>query len=275
MDLEKLRLESLNRTRAERLLDRYLVNSVPIMPAVKRVKVDEVTQQRVVQMTSQQGLARVLKYVSDPHKTKKCLSAASKLIVAHSDCLSFDDLSQLVDRVLQIPWSYALAKDLNGVMEAISSRSDACDMHGFNEAKIFASAMAGLSTDDNPAFHKQVQALHQILIDFPAAPEERSLAKQLFVGMLKAAILCPDWKKPGIRSLATAAYKTKAKFSPDCVDGLADVLQKASERCDTQPEAQDPTKPTHSISDGRVEVLSTNGLDAWSLRQQGLGHKKS
>jgi hypothetical protein len=274
MDRQQLRRESLVRTRAERLLDRFLVKDLTIQAPTKRIKVDEQTEARAVQTTIPEALDKVLKYINNPLKTKKCIAAASKLTSQHSEAFELTDISRLINEVIGLNWDLNYAEDLDSLIEVIGKRPDIEGVPDFKELQYFTSALKGLSTDDSHAFPKQVQSLHDKLIAMPSVAEEADLSKRLFLKVLRAASKSFDWKKTGLRSLAKEAYKLKMKFSQVCADGFSELVIQLSARTNAGPEILDPALPKQPVSDGRAEVLCVDGLDSWANRQLGLSFKK-
>mmetsp|Transcript_13413 Transcript_13413/g.25238 ORF Transcript_13413/g.25238 Transcript_13413/m.25238 type:complete len:274 (+) Transcript_13413:768-1589(+) len=273
MDRQRLRVESAVRTRAERLLDRHLIKDFNPPPPAKRLKVDEEAEVKTVQITPNEALGKVLKHLTNPYKVKKCLVAARKLVKVHGDSFSVEEVSELYRKVMELEWTMMISNELWQLFDCLNVR--ASDLPELSEVTTYSSMLKELNTDDSHTFHQNIQALQANLTDFEASSHEQALSKELFLRILKAVSNSQEWKKPGTRSLSVAAYTNKDKFTKEQLEALGDIIVKCSLRLGNAPVVHDPAKPTHSVSDGRVEVLSSNGLDAWSMRQMGLAFKKS
>ena len=259
-------MENRGRTRADRVLDRYVRDITPL--PVKKHKPDV-----NLEVSVSEGVEKVGKYIRNPGKYVQSLRLFRRILEEKGEEIQGTEIVKVLEGVVESNSMHFAGKEeeirvFNLVKEKIQAEipGNVMDLWTF----LFLT-INQLFTDDSLIFSSKITDLITHLDQ--KMPENQQLLVKIpsVIEALMRQIQSP-WAKVPISRLIDYCVRHLDLFSEELQEKIT-VLATNNERNRGrrgEGEIRGPMEAGHRVVDGREEVSTGNGSEVWSTKQSGL-----
>lgn len=227
--------ESLIRTRSERIVDRYLIDTLDTQAnTVKKQKLDDESaseKPRVVR--SYEALAKLKVHLAGPEKFAKSLSLVMKLLKKHYQKISIEEVFDCLDIIVSSgnvnSPPHELVRELfRFVHEIYHHRFSPEQERLFDKWMFLADKLNSLFTDDSFAFHMNLRFFSSFLMGLPSPADPDPMSwHSLFIRSLQIIVqfLKLPWAKTAVQQLLVETYRVSDKFTEEQQDVILELCK--------------------------------------------------